>query len=142
MATKTAEKTESTFSGKYTYACGKRKTSIARTKLYAGKGKIVVNGKDAKDYFATADQVASMTAPLKLVGKEKEFDIEVRVIGGGLSAQADACRHGVSKALTEIEKELRPELKQAGFLRRDARVKERKKPGLHGARRSPQWAKR
>lgn len=128
--------------GRYFYANGKRKTAIARVRLYEnGKGEIVVNNKEAKDYFF-GELIGKVKAPLKLANALKLFDVTAKIIGGGVSAQADALRHGISKALLEYDPELRPVLKKAGFLTRDARMKERKKFGLKRARRAPQWAKR
>jgi len=137
---KTAPKTPE-FTGKYTYAVGKRKTSIARVKVYKGAGKFFINGCEAKKYFSIG--YASFVAPIQVVGAvQKDFDIDIKVLGGGINSQAEACRHGLSKVL-EIEDEARrAELKKAGFLTRDSRVKERKKPGLRRARRAPQWSKR
>ena len=106
-----------------------------------GEGVAHVNGKKIKDYFAGV-QVENALAPLALVGKKNEFDLEVFLIGGGKSAQSDAMRHGISRALLLYNPELRSQLKPEGFLRRDARKKERKKPGLKRARRAPQWNKR
>ncbi|HCI03388.1 MAG: 30S ribosomal protein S9 [Candidatus Peribacteraceae bacterium] len=126
----------------YHYAAGKRKTAIARVKLFeGGKGDLKVNGKDAKEYF-TRIQRENALAPLALTDNTKTFDIEASVKGGGKSAQSDAIRHGISKGLTLFGPDFRPTLKKEGYLRRDARIKERKKPGLKRARKSPQWAKR
>jgi|TARA_Y100000310_G_C20578220_1_gene761576 small subunit ribosomal protein S9 len=126
----------------YFYSAGKRKSAIARVKIFAdGGGGLEVNGKDPKEYFSSL-QVENALAPLTLVGKKGEFDVEVRVLGGGKSAQSDAVRHGISRALLLFDPELRSQLKREGFLRRDARIKERKKPGLKGARRAPQFSKR
>jgi len=126
----------------YTYSVGKRKTAIARVKLFQdGKGEIKVNDKPAKQYF-TPLQIENLFAPLVLTGQKGSFDIEARLMGGGKSAQSDAVRHGISRALLLINPEFRTELKRAGFLRRDSRTKERKKPGLHRARRAPQFSKR
>ena len=127
--------------GKYFYANGKRKTSIARIRLYEGKGEIIVNERSLEDYFF-GTLIGNVKAPLKLVDMLKRFDISVKVIGGGISSQAEAVRHGIAKALIVFDPELRTLLKRAGFLTRDARVKERKKFGLHRARRAPQWSKR
>ena len=127
--------------GSYYYANGKRKTSIARVRLYAGKGNIVVNEKPINDYFFGA-LIGNVTAPLKLVDMLKSFDATVKVIGGGVSSQADAVRHGIAKALIVFDPALRIPLKRAGFITRDSRVKERKKFGLRRARRAPQWSKR
>ena len=128
--------------GRYFYANGKRKTSVARVRLYEnGKGSIVVNNKPFEDYFF-GTLIGNITAPLKLASAAKLFDITVKVVGGGVSSQSDAIRHGISKALLEYDPELRKALKAAGYLTRDSRVKERKKFGLKRARRAPQWAKR
>ncbi|MBU1018342.1 MAG: 30S ribosomal protein S9 [Patescibacteria group bacterium] len=130
------------FSGKYYYACGKRKTSIARVRLYKGTGKVIINGKDSKDYLPTSDLLEILKSPAKLVKKDKDFDISAKVLGGGSVGQAEAIRHGVAKALLVFDPELRPALKKAGFITRDSRIKERKKYGLKRARKSPQWSKR
>ena len=128
--------------GRYFYANGKRKTSVARVRLYEnGKGEIIVNNKPVNEYFF-GELIGSIKAPLKIANALKLFDITALIKGGGVSSQADALRHGISKALLEYDPELRSELKKAGFLTRDSRVKERKKYGLKRARRAPQWAKR
>ncbi len=128
--------------GRYFYANGKRKTSVALVRLYEnGKGEVVVNNRPAEEYFFGI-QMGNVKAPLKLANALKLFDVVVMVKGGGVNSQADAIRHGVSKALLEYDPELRQVLKKAGYLTRDSRVKERKKPGLKRARRAPQWAKR
>jgi small subunit ribosomal protein S9 len=130
-------------SAQYFYSAGKRKTSIARVKLFDdGKGELTVNGKKASDYFPTQLHIENALAPLKLADMGKRFNIEVSIKGGGKSSQSDALRHGISRALLLIDPDLRPTLKREGFLRRDARIKERKKPGLKGARRAPQFSKR
>ena len=139
---KTIKETSTARKGRYFYANGKRKTSVARVRLYeSGKGDIIVNDKPMKEYFFGA-LIGNIKAPLKLVNMLKNFDITVKVVGGGVSSQSDAVRHGISKALIVFDPTLRSVLKKVGFLTRDSRVKERKKPGLHGARRAPQWAKR
>jgi len=126
----------------YFYSVGKRKTAIARVKLFQdGKGDVLVNSKKAKEHFAGA-QIENALAPLKLTDLNGKFDLEVQVLGGGKVAQSDAMRLGISRALLLFDPELRPTLKREGFLRRDARVKERKKPGLKRARRAPQFSKR
>jgi small subunit ribosomal protein S9 len=128
--------------GRYFYANGKRKTSVARVRLYEnGKGEIVVNNRPVDDYFF-GEMIGSIKAPLKMANALKLFDVTALVEGGGVHAQADAVRHGIAKALLEYDPELRKELKRAGFLTRDSRTKERKKYGLKRARRAPQWAKR
>jgi small subunit ribosomal protein S9 len=140
---KTTDQTTEAASGPYVYAVGKRKTAIARLKLFRGKGDITVNEKDAKKYFTIGQHLASFLAPFKVASvNAKDYDLEIKVIGGGPTAQAEACRHGLATALQKEDESRRTALKQAGFLTRDARVKERKKPGLKGARRAPQWAKR
>jgi len=127
----------------YFHTSGKRKTAIASVRLIeGGNGDVKVNGLKAKEYFGTALKVENALAPLKLTDNLKSYDVEVRVSGGGKSAQSDAMRHGISRALLIIDPDLRPTLKREGFLRRDARIKERKKPGLKRARRAPQFSKR
>jgi len=127
----------------YFYAAGKRKSAVARVRLYPnGKGDIVVNDKPAEEYFSMLTSMGVVKHPLKLAGLTKKFDISAKVVGGGASAQAEAVRHGISKALLEFDSELRTTLKKAGLLTRDARIKERKKPGLKRARRAPQFSKR
>jgi len=127
----------------YHYAAGRRKTAIARVRLYPGSGQIVVNGKPAPDYFGgRLIHQASLTEPLRVVGMTDRFDVSVRVVGGGVSGQAGAIRHGIARALLKVDEELRPVLKRAKLLTRDARVKERKKVGLKRARKAPQYTKR
>lgn len=134
--------TKASTTQKYHYASGKRKTSIASVRLHEnGKGQITINGKDIKEYFY-GTLIGQITSPLKLTGTVGTFDITVKVSGGGIASQADAVRHGISKVLAVLDLANRPVLKKAGFLIRDSRVKERKKPGLKKARKSPQWAKR
>jgi small subunit ribosomal protein S9 len=126
----------------YFYSVGKRKTAIARVRLFQdGKGEVTVNELPLKKYFAGV-QIENALAALALTNTKTEFDIEAFVIGGGKAAQSDALRHGISRALLLFNPELRHQLKQAGFIRRDSRTKERKKPGLHRARRAPQFSKR
>lgn len=143
MPTKTTEKTEEKRdTRRYYYAAGKRKTSIARVRLYdGGSGEITVNEMPAKDYFF-GTLIGSLKSPLKLVDMLKRFDVSVKVLGGGVSSQSDAVRHGIAKALLEFDPALRAILKPAGLLTRDSRIKERKKFGLHRARRAPQFSKR
>ncbi len=126
----------------YFYSAGKRKSAIARVKIFAdGSGDAQVNGMPLKKYFAGV-QIENALAPLAMTGQSKSFDVSAEVLGGGKSAQSDAVRHGISRALLLSNPEFRSELKRAGFLRRDSRIKERKKPGLHRARRAPQFSKR
>ncbi len=125
------------------WATGKRKTAIAQVQFFPkGKGKISINKKTVKEYFSVFDLVQAVLSPLKLLNQEKVFDFRIKVHGGGMKSQAEAARLGITRALVAFNPEWRKELKSAGFLRRDARKKERKKPGLKRARRAPQWAKR
>jgi small subunit ribosomal protein S9 len=125
------------------YGTGRRKSAVARVRLYAGSGEITVNGKPAREYFGGRflHQV-NITEPLRLTGMMDRFNISVRVAGGGISGQAGAIRHGIARALTRFDEELRPTLKTAKLMTRDARVKERKKVGLKRARKAPQYTKR
>lgn len=131
-----------TFNGTYFYANGKRKSAVARVRLYKGNGRVVVNGMDALEYFGVAESINVFMAPLALIGAEKQYDISAMVEGGGKRGQAEAMRHGISKALLEVDMDNRSRLKPEGFLTRDSRTKERKKFGLHKARRAPQFSKR
>ena len=146
MPTKTtAKKEESAKTGKYFYAVGRRKTSVAKVKLFPGKGEqhaISVNGKSPEKYFPVARLVETVKAPLDTVGEVGKFTVEVKVSGGGTSAQADAVLLGISRALVVFDEELKKILKSKDYLTRDPRKVERKKPGLKKARRAPQWAKR
>ncbi len=127
----------------YHYACGKRKTAIARVRLFPnGKGGIVINEEPMEKYLKIGTLRSVVTAPLKITGTAKSVDISANVEGGGFSAQAQALRHGIARALLIYNDTLRITLKKAGFLTRDARIKERKKPGLKRARRAPQFSKR
>jgi small subunit ribosomal protein S9 len=123
-------------------ATGKRKSSIARVILTAGDGKVEVNRRPLEDYFPRAQHQAMARQPLAVSGYEESVDVRVRVHGGGISGQAGAVRHGIARALTEIDGELRQELKRRGLLTRDARAKERRKAGLKKARKRPQFSKR
>ena len=124
------------------YATGKRKNSIARVWLKKGEGNISINGKSIKDYFSRPVLQMIVNQPLEIIQSTGDYDIKATVKGGGLSGQAGALRHGISKALTLYDIGLRQALKKVGFLRRDSRVVERKKPGLAKARRSYQFSKR
>ena len=127
----------------YIWAVGRRKAAVARVRLYPGSGKITVNGRPATDYFGgRAIYQASLIEPLRITGTQERFDVTVRVVGGGVSGQAGAVRHGRARGLTRFDEELRPTLKRAQLLTRDARVKERKKVGLKRARKAPQYTKR
>lgn len=121
---------------------GKRKTSVARVILRPGDGTTWFNGRSLEEYFPRLTHRAMVLAPLKLTGLEEAYDLRVRVHGGGPSGQAGAVRHGVARALVEIDPSLRISLKREGYLARDARVVERKKAGLHKARKAPQFSKR
>lgn len=128
---------------KYIYAKGGRKTATAQIRLFEnGKGSIEVNGKKLKEYFRTADLQRVVLSPLVLTNHIKDLDFTIKTHSGGQQGQAGACRHGISRALVLLDKELRPALKAEGFMKRDPRVKERKKPGLKRARKAPQWSKR
>ena len=121
---------------------GKRKTSVARVILRPGDGATWVNGKTIEEYFPRMVHRMLATAPLKTAGLDGQYDLRVRVHGGGLTGQAGAVRHGIARALVEANPELRVPLKREGFLTRDARQVERKKAGLHKARKAPQFSKR
>ncbi len=121
---------------------GKRKTSVARVILRPGDGTTWINGRTLEDYFPRAAHRTSVMSPLKLAGAEGRYDLRARVQGGGPSGQAGAVRHGIARALVEADPELRIPLKREGFLTRDARKVERKKAGLHKARKAPQFSKR
>jgi small subunit ribosomal protein S9 len=123
-------------------ATGKRKNAIARVILLPGDGKFTVNGRDLPEFFPRPLHQTIVTQPLTVSGYEGNVDVRVRVHGGGVSGQAGAVRHGIAKALTEIDAELRGDLKRRGFLTRDARVKERRKAGFKKARKKPQFSKR
>ena len=138
MATKKAAKTSDKF-----YGTGRRKTSIARVYLIPGNGEITINKRSIDDYFGPEVLKAIVRQPLVATQTDGKYDIKVNVIGGGYTGQAGAIRHGISRALLQVDAtEYRPTLKKAGFLTRDPRMKERKKYGLKGARRAPQFSKR
>ncbi|WMJ24357.1 30S ribosomal protein S9 [Paludicola sp. MB14-C6] len=126
----------------YFYGTGRRKSSVARVRVYAGSGKITINGRNIDDFFGLETLKLIVNQPLELTNTVGKFDIECNVNGGGVTGQAGAIRHGLSRALLQFDAELRPELKKAGFLTRDPRMKERKKYGLKAARRAPQFSKR
>jgi small subunit ribosomal protein S9 len=121
---------------------GKRKSSVARVILVPGDGKVTVNGRPLAEYFPRQTLQSIATSPLALTGTEATFDVRARIDGGGISGQAGALRHGISRALLEADGELRVDLKKQGFLTRDARKVERKKAGLKKARKRPQFSKR
>lgn len=127
----------------YFYGLGRRKAATARARLYKGKGNVTINDKPAAAYLAeNKTMLAEITDPLALVGKQKEFDVTIRVSGGGLAGQVDAIKLAIAKALTAGHADLRSTLKKAEFLRRDPREKERKKYGLRSARKREQYSKR
>jgi len=129
----TAERTRGT---------GRRKTSVARVILSPGDGTITCNGRPIEQFFGRATLVTVARMPLVAIGGEQRFSVVALLHGGGVSGQAGALRHGIARALVETDETLRPELKRQGFLTRDARIKERKKAGLKGARKRPQFSKR
>ena len=126
----------------YFYGTGRRKSSVARVRVYQGTGNITINGRDIGEYFGLDTLKLIVRQPLALTETEGKFDIVCTVQGGGVTGQAGAIRHGLSRALLQYDAELRPTLKKAGFLTRDPRMKERKKYGLKAARRAPQFSKR
>ena len=128
---------------KYAYGLGRRKSSTATARLYAGKGEITINGKSALDYLSgNKTMLAEITDPLALAGKQKEYDVTILAKGGGLAGQVDAIKLAISKALVIEAPDLRPMLKKAGLTSRDPREKERKKYGLRSARKREQFSKR
>lgn len=127
---------------KYYYGTGRRKHSVARVRLYPGNGNITINGRDIDNYFGLDTLKLIVRQPLALTDTLESMDIVCTVTGGGVTGQAGAIRHGIARALLQYDEALRPALKKAGFLTRDPRMKERKKPGLKKARRAPQFSKR
>lgn len=127
----------------YYYGTGRRKDAVAAVRLVPGKGKITINGKDIDDYFGLDTLKLIVRQPLSATQTEDKFDVIVKAVGGGISGQAGAIRHGISRALVEADEEsYKAVLKESGFLTRDARMKERKKPGLKKARKASQFSKR
>ncbi len=128
---------------KYIEAVGRRKTAVARVRIFeGGKGEFQVNEKTDKEFFPVYEHNQMIHAPFTAVGEEGKFDVTVHVNGGGINGQADAVRLGVARALEKYNPEFRATLKKLGYLKRDDRKRERKKPGLKAARRAPQWSKR
>ena len=128
---------------KYIQTIGRRKQAIAQVRLYGGgTGSVIVNEKDVIEYFPVTKLQQAISAPFVATGTEGQFDVTVKVGGGGITGQAEGIRLGIARALIEHNPELRTVLKKIGFLKRDARVRERKKFGKRSARRSPQWSKR
>ena len=126
----------------YFYGTGRRKKSVARVRVYPGTGAITINGRDIDEYFGLDTMKLIVNQPFEVTGNVGKFDIVANVTGGGFSGQAGAIRHGLSRALVLADEANKPALKKAGFLTRDPRMKERKKYGLKGARRAPQFSKR
>jgi small subunit ribosomal protein S9 len=124
------------------HATGRRKNAIARVRLTPGEGRVIVNDKDPLAYLGRRVLEMAALAPLRVTGMQRKFDVTVKVVGGGTSGQAGAIAHGIARALTRYDPDLRPSLKKAGLLTRDARMKERKKYGLKRARKAPQYTKR
>ncbi|MBU3964402.1 30S ribosomal protein S9 [Patescibacteria group bacterium] len=129
---------------RYIEAVGRRKTAVARARLFTAKDKIefLVNGKDFKEYFRSSESQRNVLSALEMMNCLDKFNISIKVSGGGISAQSEAVRHGISRALIKFNPDFRKRLKKAGFLTRDPRMRERKKFGLKRARRGPQWSKR
>ena len=128
--------------GNWNYGTGRRKSSVARVFIRRGEGQIVVNGKPVSDYFGRQTSIMIVKQPLLLTNNDAAFDVKVNVHGGGESGQAGAVRHGITRALIDYDVALKGDLSRAGFVTRDAREVERKKTGLHGARRAKQFSKR
>jgi len=127
---------------RYYEAVGRRKRAVARVRLYPGEGEMIINGKPAQEYFSRTQDWLDVNAPFKITNSEKRFNLSVLVNGGGVTGQANAVRHGVARALLLVDPAFKPVLRRAGFLTRDPREKERKKPGLKRARKAPQYTKR
>lgn len=133
-----------TSKGEYYYGMGRRKTAVARVRLFPnGDGSVTINGRNGRAYFGQREALtATMVAPLRLLELGEQYNMIVRVVGGGTSGQAGAIRHAVARALLRVDPEYKPALRKAGYLTRDPRMKERKKPGLKRARKAPQYTKR
>lgn len=128
--------------GKYFEAVGKRKTAVAKVRIFKTKPGFFINEKKLQEYFPTLELQKIVRSPLKLSSKLDKIFVSIKIKGGGKKAQAEACCLGIARALLKLDEKLRPIIKTAGFLTRDARKKERKKPGLKKARKAPQWSKR
>lgn len=124
------------------WGTGRRKNAVARVRLVPGTGTVTVNGRTLEDYFGLQTLQMLVTSPLNVAGVADKYDVIINVIGGGVSGQAGACRHGIARALLKVDATFRPGLKQAGYLTRDPRMKERRKYGLKKARKRPQFSKR
>jgi small subunit ribosomal protein S9 len=127
---------------RYYEAVGRRKRAVARVRIYPGTGEVVINGKELKEYFGRPQDWGNVLAPFELTNNEGRFNLSILVQGGGVTGQAEAIRHGVARALLTAEPNTKAMLRDAGFLTRDQREKERKKPGLKRARKAPQYTKR
>jgi small subunit ribosomal protein S9 len=127
---------------RYYQGTGRRKSAMARVRLYPGDGSIIVNDKPVDEYFSRKRDILHLTEPLRATATQDGFNVTVKVQGGGIFGQAGAVRHGIARALLEVDPNLRPTLRKGGFLTRDPRAKERKKPGLKRARKAPQYTKR
>jgi small subunit ribosomal protein S9 len=121
---------------------GRRKTSVARVRVRPGQGKLLINGRPLEEYFPLARQRNAVLAPLDQTGRREQFDVVIRVDGGGITGQADACKLGIARALKKSDEQLSDRMRDSGLLTRDGRMKERKKYGLRGARRGTQFSKR
>jgi len=142
-APKETKTSKSIFSGKYISAIGRRKTAIARVRLFSnGKNQVVVNGKEYRDYFQVESMQNKVREPIEKMKLVEKFDVSVVVKGGGVDSQAEAVRHGIARALIGFDETLKKRLRKEGLLTRDSRMKERKKPGLKRARKAPRWSKR
>jgi len=137
-----AEKSSKKTKDKYIYTVGRRKESRPQVRLYKGKGKVEINGKELSEYFPTLGMQQNVLFPLELVNEKNKCDLTVVVKGGGKNGQVEAIRHGIARALKLKNEDYRITLKKENLLKRDPRMKERKKYGLKGARRAPQWQKR
>ena len=134
---------KTSFTGKYISAIGRRKTAIARVRLFAdGKNQIIVNQKDYRDYFQVESMQSKVREPIDKMKLIEKFDVSVVARGGGVDSQAEAVRHGIARALVKLDETLKKRLRKEGLLTRDSRMKERKKPGLKRARKAPRWSKR
>ncbi len=143
MAPTEKQENKETQDKKYLYGLGRRKTAIARAKIYSdSKGDIIVNGKNYQEYFKFFSLSQNLTQPFEVIGKQNEYSTELKIIGGGPNAQSEAARLAIARALLREDEAYKPVLKKAGYLSRDPRAKERKKYGHKRARRSPQWSKR
>ena len=127
---------------RYYYGTGRRKTSVARVRLYPGTGEMIVNDKPMAEYFTRDRDRRAAVASLRVTEMEDKFRVVIKVVGGGITGQSEAVRHGIARALLVMDPEARSVLRRAGFLTRDPRAKERKKPGLKRARKAPQYTKR